>query len=38
MIHEREKGKLDSRSPRTLEPQYQNEEDRIAAEAATRLR
>ncbi len=32
MINEREKGKLDQRSPRTTEPQYQNEEDRIAAE------
>ena len=32
MIREREKGKLDQRSPRTTEPQYQTEEDRIAAE------
>lgn len=31
-VNEREKGKLDQRSPRTTEPQYQNEEDRIAAE------
>ena len=33
MIREREKGKLDQRSPRTTEPQYQTEEDRIAAES-----
>lgn len=33
MINERERGKLDHRSPRTLEPQYQNEADRQAAEA-----
>lgn len=32
MIAERERGKLDNRSPRTMEPQYQNEEDRLAAE------
>ena len=33
MITERERGKLDQRSARTTEPQYQNEEDRIAAES-----
>ena len=32
MITERERGKLDHRSPRTLEPQYQTDADRIAAE------
>lgn len=32
MVNEREKGKLDHRSPRTLEPQYQSEEDRLKAE------
>ena len=31
MVKEREKGKLDHRSPRTPEPQYQSEEDRRAA-------
>ncbi len=31
MLYEREKGKLDNRSPRTTEPQYQTEEDRLAA-------
>ena len=31
MINERERGKLDQRSPRTLEPQYQTEADRLAA-------
>ena len=31
MLHEREKGKLDSRSPRTTDPQYQTEDDRRAA-------
>ena len=31
MLTEREKGKLDSRSPRTKEPQYQTEDDRRAA-------
>ncbi len=34
MVNEREKGKLDHRSPRTLEPQYQSEEDRLKAESA----
>lgn len=33
MVWEREKGKLDQRSARTTEPQYQNEADRLAAEA-----
>jgi len=33
MVNNREKGKLDHRSPRTLEPQYQNDEDRLKAEA-----
>ena len=32
MINERERGKLDQRSPRTTEPQYQTEADRLAAE------
>ena len=32
MINERERGKLDQRSPRTTEPQYQTDADRIAAE------
>ncbi len=32
MVHEREKGKLDHRSPRTTTPQYQTEEDRLMAE------
>ena len=32
MVDERERGKLDQRSERTTEPQYQNEADRIAAE------
>ena len=32
MLHEREKGKLDQRSPRTTEPQYQTKDDRLAAE------
>jgi hypothetical protein len=31
MLNEREKGKLDHRSPRTTEPQYQTEDDRRAA-------
>ena len=31
MLQEREKGKLDNRSPRTTEPQYQTEDDRLAA-------
>ena len=31
MLHEREKGKLDNRSPRTTEPQYQTEDDKRAA-------
>lgn len=31
ILHEREKGKLDNRSPRTTEPQYQTEDDRLAA-------
>ncbi len=34
MVHEREKGKLDHRSPRTEEPQYQTEEDRLLAEGS----
>ena len=34
MLYERERGKPDQRSPRTTEPQYQNEEDRIAAEGS----
>ena len=32
MVHAREKGKLDHRSPRTTTPQYQTEEDRLMAE------
>ena len=32
MINKREGGKLDQRSPRTMEPQYQTEADRLAAE------
>ena len=32
MVHAREKGKLDHRSPRTATPQYQTEEDRLMAE------
>lgn len=32
MVHERERGKLDHRSPRTTTPQYQTEEDRLLAE------
>lgn len=32
MINEREKGKLDNRSPRTTDPQYQNDADRLAAD------
>ena len=32
MVHEREKGKLDHRSPRTTTPQYQTEEDRLLAD------
>jgi hypothetical protein len=32
MLYEREKGKLDNRSPRNEVPQYQTEADRIAAE------
>ncbi|MYD97188.1 MAG: hypothetical protein F4X98_07355 [Gammaproteobacteria bacterium] len=32
MVHAREKGKLDLRSPRTTTPQYQTEEDRLMAE------
>jgi len=34
MVREREKGKLDHRSPRTTTPQYQTEEDRLMAEGA----
>lgn len=34
MVNEREAGKLDHRSPRTLDPQYQREEDRLKAESA----
>ena len=33
IINERERGKLDQRSPRTTEPQYQTEADRLAAES-----
>ena len=33
MLNEREEGKLDNRSPRTTEPQYQTEDDRRAAKA-----
>ncbi len=36
MVREREKGKLDLRSPRTTMPQYQTEEDRLMAEGAER--
>ena len=32
LVHRREQGKLDHRSPRSLEPQYQSEADRRAAE------
>lgn len=32
MVRQRERGKLDHRSPRTTTPQYQTEEDRLAAE------
>ena len=32
MVNERERGKLDHRSPRTTTPQYQTEEDRLMAE------
>ncbi|MDE0419462.1 MAG: hypothetical protein OXK76_01060 [Gammaproteobacteria bacterium] len=32
MVRERERGKLDQRSPRTTVPQYQTEEDRLMAE------
>ena len=32
MVHERERGKLDHRSPRSTTPQYQTEEDRLMAE------
>lgn len=35
MVKEREKGKLDQRSPRTTDPQYQTDADRIAAEATS---
>lgn len=34
MVHEREKGKLDHRSPRNTIPQYQTEEDRLLAEGS----
>ena len=34
MLHERERGKLDSRSPRDTNPQYQTEEDRVLAEGS----
>lgn len=34
MVNEREAGKLDHRGPRTLDPQYQREEDRLKAESA----
>ena len=33
VINRRELGKLDQRSPRTTDPQYQNEADRLAAES-----
>lgn len=36
MINAREAGKLDQRSARTTEPQYQNEADRLAAETRNR--
>ena len=32
MVNERERGKLDHRSPRTTAPQYQTEQDRLMAE------
>lgn len=32
MVHAREKGKLDNRSPRDTTPQYQTDEDRLLAE------
>ena len=32
MVHKREKGQLDHRSPRTTTPQYQTEADRLMAE------
>lgn len=32
MVRERERGKLDLRSPRTTVPQYQTQEDRLMAE------
>ena len=34
MLYERERGKLDHRSPRDTTPQYQTEEDRILAEGS----
>ena len=36
MVHEREKGKLDQRSPRNTTAQYQTEEDRLMAEGEER--
>lgn len=33
LVNEREKGTLDQRNARTTEPQYQTEEDRLAAES-----
>ena len=36
MVHRRERGKLDQRSPRTTTPQYQTEEDRLMAEGQER--
>ena len=36
MVNEREKGKLDHRSPRNTTPQYQTEEDRLMAEGEER--
>jgi len=36
MVRQREKGKLDHRSPRTTTPQYQSEEDRLMAERQER--
>ncbi|MDE0443394.1 MAG: hypothetical protein OXL38_14895 [Gammaproteobacteria bacterium] len=38
MVNERERGKLDHRSPRTTTPQYQTEEDRLMAEGGGKKR
>ena len=35
LVNDRERGQLDQRSPRTTEPQYQTDQDRIAAEGAS---